>query len=80
MNEASCVLQGHICTACGKTRHPLLTHPFCNPKGEGFVRIPLDADEIDKLNWTAKTMNKTIDEVVEIFVRANLMKIEIKID
>ena len=45
-------------------------------KGEGLVRLMLDADEIIKLNWMAKTLSKTQDETVEMIVRAHLMGIK----
>ena len=47
-------------------------------KGEGLCRITLTAEEVEKLHYIAKTMNKTNDEIVEMFVRANLMGVEIK--
>ena len=47
-------------------------------KGEGLCRIYLTAEEVEKLHYMAKTMNKTGDEIVEMFVRANLMGVEIK--
>ena len=47
-------------------------------KGEGLFRISLTAEEVQKLHYVAKTMNKSGDEIVEMFVRANLMGIEIK--
>jgi len=49
-------------------------------KGQGLHRISLDVDEIEKLNWVAKTLNKTTDEIVEMFVKANLNRIEINDD
>ena len=30
MTEANCIADGHICTLCGMTKHPLIDHPFCN--------------------------------------------------
>ena len=47
-------------------------------KGEGLCKISLTAEEVEKLHYIAKTMNKTGDEIVEMFVRANLMGVEIK--
>src|SRR3989304_5550834 len=46
-------------------------------KGQELYRIVLDADEIEKLNHVAKVLNKTTDEVVEMFVKADLLEIEI---
>ena len=46
--------------------------------GQGLVRLILDVEEIEKLNWMAKTLNKTLDETVEMIVRAHLMGITIK--
>lgn len=31
MTEINCAIQGHICTICGQTKHPLINHPCCNP-------------------------------------------------
>ena len=29
MTEANRIADGHICTLCGMTKHPLIEHPFC---------------------------------------------------
>ena len=42
MTEANCILQGHICTACGKTKHPLIEYPFCNETGPTPEEIDRD--------------------------------------
>ena len=45
-------------------------------KGEGLVRLMLNANEVTKLNWLAKALNKTHDETVEMIVRAHLVGVE----
>ena len=69
---------GLICEKCGMTKQPATIHPFCNTMGQALFRISLSDEEIEKLNWVAKMMNKTVDEVAEMFVSLHLKNIEIK--
>ena len=55
---------------------PQLRKARTERKGQGLVRLMLDADEIVKLTWMAKTLNKTQDETVEMIVRAHLVGIK----
>mgnify|MGYP001595361588 FL=1 len=55
---------------------PQLRKARTERKGQGLVRLMLDADEVVKLTWMAKTLNKTQDETVEMIVRAHLVGIK----